>query len=459
MATSAAAPGTEPRSIAILSSDAEASCALEAELSSLARLNFVSDIDSLHLLLDSSTPNLLLADLDSVSPDRPEVEAFAEAIQQRYPHLPTIALTRSRSIARAMRQLGLHAALIAPVDPDRLIEVVSGALTGHTSAAALVPSGRRSLAHLIGVSEPMQNVYDSILRLADSNTTVLIRGESGSGKELAARAIVSLGRRATKPFISLNCAALPETLIETELFGHERGAYTGADRARPGHIELAHTGTLFLDEIATLTLPLQSKLLRILEDREVRRIGGSTARRIDFRLLTASNEDLEGLVRLGRFREDLYYRINVVPLDLPPLRVREGDIPLLLDHYLKYFCALENVEVKHIDPEVVEILEEYAWPGNIRELENLVQRLVLLVTGPRIEPRHLPKNVLYSTTAQHESLLIPEEGLDFGQELQRIENAYLRAALRRMDGRRADAAKLLKLSPRQMKYLCQKHGL
>jgi transcriptional regulator with PAS, ATPase and Fis domain len=305
----------------------------------------------------------------------------------------------------------------------------------------------------------MQRVYDSILRLADSGTTVLIRGESGSGKELAARAIVSLGRRATKPFISLNCAALPETLIETELFGNERGAYTGADRARPGHIEQAHTGTIFLDEIATLTLPLQSKLLRVLEDREVRRIGGSTARNIDFRLITATNENLEEMVRLGRFREDLFYRINVVPLDLPPLRQRDGDVPLLFDHYLKHFCAQENVEVKQIDPEVLEILEEYNWPGNVRELENLVQRLVLLVTGPRILPRHLPKNVLYTTTAQQESMLIPDDGIDFEQELERIENAYLCAALRRTDGHKAEAGKLLKLTPRQMKYLCKKHGL
>ena len=201
MATSAAASGTEPRSIAILSSDPEASSALELELSSLARLNWVKDIDSLHLLLDSSTPQLLLVDLDSVSADRQELEAFAHGTHQRYPHVPVIALTRSRSVARAVRQFGFHAALIAPVDPDRLVEEVSGVLTGHTAAAALVPAGRRSLGHLIGVSESMQSVYDSILRLAESNTTVLIRGESGSGKELAARAIVSLGRRASKPFI------------------------------------------------------------------------------------------------------------------------------------------------------------------------------------------------------------------------------------------------------------------
>src|SRR5581483_936938 len=258
MASSAAVPGNDPRSIVILCNDAEACTAFEAELSSLAHLNFVADADSAHLRLGSSLQQLLVVDLDSVSSNRDEVEAFATAIRARHPDVPVIVLTRSRSSARVARRLGLHAALVAPVDPDRLIEEVASVLSGSPSPSH---AGRRSLAQLIGVSEPMQNVYDSILRLADSNTTVLIRGESGSGKELAARAIVSLGRRATKPFISLNCAALPETLIETELFGHERGAYTGADRARPGHIELAHTGTLFLDEIATLTLSLQSKLL------------------------------------------------------------------------------------------------------------------------------------------------------------------------------------------------------
>src|SRR5262249_35018928 len=184
-------------------------------------------------------------------------------------------------------------------------------------------------------------------------------------------------------------------------------------RSRPGQIELAHTGTLFLDEIATLSLPLQTKLLRVLEDREVRRIGGSSSRSIDFRLITATNEDLEEYVKLGRFREDLYYRINVVPLDMPPLRDREGDIPLLVDHYLRHFCAGEGVEQKRFDPEAIEILEDYSWPGNVRELENLMQRLVLMVTGKTIEARHLPKNVLYASTAHHESLLIPEDGIDF----------------------------------------------
>src|SRR3954470_4051189 len=190
-----------------------------------------------------------------------------------------------------------------------------------TTPAAAV-SSRNSLCGLIGVSEPMLRLYEAILRVADSHTTVLIRGESGTGKELVAHAIVEKGPRAHQPFISLNCAALPENLIEDELFGHEKGAFTGAVAARAGHIELAHGGTLFLDEIATLPVSLQTKLLRVLEDRSVQRLGGSTLRQVDFRLLTATNEDLEQMVRAGRFREDLYYRIHVVPVHVPPLRQR-----------------------------------------------------------------------------------------------------------------------------------------
>ncbi|HWR13911.1 MAG TPA: sigma 54-interacting transcriptional regulator [Terriglobales bacterium] len=427
----------------------------------MANVAQVPDLDSLFTVLSSIPQDLLVLDLDSIGGNPRESENAAYSICERFPQLRVIGLTRSRQAAGRIRSI-IQNVFIAPVDPDKLQSAVMACLNGDASEAAdmvRVTSDRRSLAGLIGASEPMQMVYEAILRLADSGTTVLIRGESGSGKELAARAMVSLGRRSAKPFISLNCAALPESLIETELFGHERGAYTGADRARPGQIELAHTGTLFLDEIATLTLPLQSKLLRVLEDREVRRIGGNTGRAIDFRLITATNEDLEEMVKAGRFREDLYYRINVVPLDLPPLREREGDIPLLVDHYLKHFCALEGLQQKHIAPEAIEILEDYNWPGNVRELENLVQRLVLMVTGDTIEARHLPKSVLFASHARNESLLIPEEGLDFPNEMERIEAAYVRAALRRTSGVKNKAAKLLNISERQMKYLCHKHGL
>jgi DNA-binding NtrC family response regulator len=305
----------------------------------------------------------------------------------------------------------------------------------------------------------MQRVYAAIARVADSSTTVLIRGESGTGKELAARAIVARGPRAQKPFISINCAALPENLIETELFGHEKGAFTDARTARAGHIEQAHTGTLFLDEIATLGLALQSKLLRVLEDRAVTRIGGNLARKIDFRLITATNEDLEELVHSGRFREDLYYRINVIPVSLPPLRERTADIPLLVNHFLRSYSAANGLAVKQMEPDVFEILEDYSWPGNVRELENLVQRLVLMVDGPVIMAKHLPQQILVTSTASQEALLIPEQGVNFDEEMARIETAYLTAALRRSGGSKVGAARLLQMDKQKMHYLCRKYGI
>jgi DNA-binding NtrC family response regulator len=305
----------------------------------------------------------------------------------------------------------------------------------------------------------MRRVYDAITRVAESTSTVLIRGESGTGKELVARAIVALGPRAQKPFVSINCSALPENLIETELFGHEKGAFTDARAARAGHIELANTGTLLLDEIATLGLALQSKLLRVLEDRVVTRIGGQTAKKIDFRLIAATHEDLEEMVRAGRFREDLYYRINVVPIALPALRDRPGDVPLLLNHFLRFYCASNNVPLKRLDPDVMQILEEDAWPGNVRELENLVQRLVLMVDGPVIKVQHLPQRLLYNSTTSQESLLIPEGGVNFDQEIAKIEVAYLTAALRRSGGSKIGAARLLQVDKQKMHYLCRKYGI
>jgi DNA-binding NtrC family response regulator len=457
--TATALASQERRRVLVVTHDAEASSALKAELHTFADVDLLPDVESLADAVLALVPHLLILDLDSIGDNARQVAEIVAALREKYIALPILGLTRQRAMANRVRAKGIRV-FVAPADPDELNQVIEAVLSGESLEGAIpAAKERRSLGSLIGSSESMQRIYEAILRLADSNTTVLIRGASGSGKELAARAIVSHGRRSARPFISLNCAALPESLIEAELFGYERGAFTGADRSHPGQIELAHTGTLFLDEIATLTLQLQTKLLRVLEDREVRRIGGNTGRSIDFRLITATNEDLEEMVKVGRFREDLYYRINVVPLDMPPLRDREGDIPLLVDHYLKQFCNSENVPLKRIKPEALEILEDFHWPGNVRELENLMQRLALMVTGPTIEARHLPKNVLYASTTRNESLLIPEEGLDFEKEMGKIEAAYVRAALRRTDGIKKEAGKLLKLTPRQMKYLCRKHGL
>jgi len=254
----------------------------------------------------------------------------------------------------------------------------------------------------------------------------------------------------------LNCSALPESLIESELFGFEKGAFTGADCSRPGLIEAAHTGTLFLDEITTLNLSLQSKLLRVLQDRMVQRLGGRNPKKIDFRLITATNDDLEAMVRVGRFREDLYYRINVVPIHVPPLRDRRSDIPLLVEHFLRLYCTANGKPVKQLQPDVMEILETYSWPGNVRELENVVQRLVVMNDGQVIAAHHLPQPLLSSTAASQEAILIPENGVDFDAEMQKIEIAYLSAALRRTNGKKTAAAQLLHIDPQRMKYLCRK---
>jgi transcriptional regulator with PAS, ATPase and Fis domain len=249
---------------------------------------------------------------------------------------------------------------------------------------------------------------------------------------------------------------LPESLIESELFGYEKGAFTGADGARPGLIESAQNGTLFLDEITTLNPALQSKLLRVLQERVVQRIGGRSSKKIDFRLICATNDDLEDVVRKGRFREDLYYRINVVPIVVPPLRERNGDVPLLLDYFLRNYCAAAKKPLKTIQPEFLEILEEYPWPGNVRELENVVQRLVVMVNGPHITAEHLPQSLLKHSASGQEAILIPEEGVDFDAEMERIEIAYLQAALRRTAGKKSAAAALLRLDGQRMKYLCRK---
>jgi len=311
----------------------------------------------------------------------------------------------------------------------------------------------------VGASPVMQKIYQAIEAVARTGATVVLRGESGVGKELVANAIVQCSERADKPFVALNCSAVPETLMESELFGYEKGAFTGADSAKPGLIEEANGGTVFLDEITTLNFNLQSKLLRVLQERTVQRLGGRGVKKIDFRLITATNDDLEDCVRKGRFREDLYFRINVVPIFVPPLREREGDVALLVDHFLRIYCASAKKPVKTLKPEVLAILEDYRWPGNVRELENIVQRLVVMNDSSAITAEHLPQNLLYSSSVSQEAILIPENGVDFDGEMQRIEVAYLNAALRRTSGKKTAAAALLQIDPQRMKYLCRKHGI
>jgi two-component system response regulator PilR (NtrC family) len=438
----------------------------EAYLAADYDLRIFQTWDELKAVVKKELPDAIFLDIDTVGERSDDGIAVLAELRSLSADLVLVGLTRSNS--RNLRLKAVDADVdeyfVAPINFEEVRLVLGRAL--EKRAVEMEYRNRHSEAveqeacgELIGGSEPMRRVYEAIRRVADSASTVLIRGESGTGKELVARAIVSLGPRSDKPFVSINCAALPENLIETELFGHERGAFTDAKTARPGHIELAHTGTLFLDEIATLGLALQSKLLRVLEDRVVTRIGGKVAKKIDFRLVAATNEDLERFVHTGRFREDLYYRINVIPIVVPPLRERLGDLPLLAGHFLRVYCHANKKPMKQLESEVLAVMEDYGWPGNVRELENVIQRLVLMNDSPVIGLKDLPQQLLVASHASQEAILLPQEGVDFDAEMDRLELAYLMAAMNRTGGRKSAAAALLHVDPQRMKYLCRKRNL
>ena len=378
--------------------------------------------------------------------------------------LISMSRARARSVEKRAFSAGADAHFRNPVDVAELRMTLVDTMRQRSEEAERERSRRQALEssrfqEFVGASEPMRLVYDTIQQIAASNINVLIRGESGTGKELAARAIVALSRRGNKPFIRLNCAALPENLIESELFGSERGAFTGATDPRPGHIEQADGGTLFLDEIATLTLPLQTKLLRVLEDHHVQRLGGRTLRKIDFRLICATNEPLEEMARTGRFREDLYYRIHVIPIQLPPLRERVGDLPLLCEYFLQIHCTANGLPVKRIGADALAALEEHTWPGNVRELENLIQRLVITTRQEDIGPADLPQRMLEHSLVASEAILLPDGGTDFDNQVRQLEVALLTTALRRGQGSKTVAARLLNVDVQKMKYLCRKYSL
>ena len=413
--------------------------------------------------VDDPELSAILMDLDNTGADTSDALRLLRDIRESRNDLVLVAITRSnsRSLPLKASQAGADEFFLAPLDFQELQIVLARAIEKRSlqlQGQRLVEQAesKNAFCGVIGGSEAMQRVYQAVQAVADSSTTVIVRGQSGTGKELIARAIVESGNRRNQAYVCVNCSAIPESLIESELFGYEKGAFTGADGSKPGLVESAHGGTLFLDEITTLDHSLQSKLLRVLQEHTVQRIGGRSAKRIDFRLIAATNDDLEQLVRQGRFREDLYYRINVVPIFVPPLRDRNGDLPLLVDHFLRIYCTANNKALKQLEPEALEIMEDYSWPGNVRELENIVQRLVLMSGSGNIKATHLPQQLLYSSNASQEAILIPEEGVDFDAEMERIELAYLTAALRRTQGRKTAAAALLRIDPQRMKYLCRR---
>ncbi len=309
---------------------------------------------------------------------------------------------------------------------------------------------------LIGESEGINRVKNLIKKVAPTDATVLITGESGTGKELVAKAIHLNSRRKEGKFLSINCAALPETLLESELFGYDRGAFTGADRDKPGMFELAHKGTIFLDEIGEMPLSMQAKLLRVLQDFKIRRLGGREDIEIDVRIICATNRDIEKEVKEGRFREDLYYRINVFQITLPPLRERRSDIPILLNYFIDKFSKKLGIKRPNISKEFLNYLENYSFPGNVRELENIVERALTIMDGDILLPHHLPENVLNNKVSFKDEIDVPDEGVDIENLLDSIRLKYMEEAMKKTGGKMKEAAKLLNMSFRSFRYYYHK---
>jgi two-component system response regulator PilR (NtrC family) len=392
-----------------------------------------------------------------------------EAVKNAHPNTPVVMMTAYASADTAVEAMkkGAYDYISKPFNVEDLQILIKNAvekknLSDENSLLKSALKDKYAFNSIIGNSTVMQKVFQLIEKVAQSNATVLISGESGTGKELVAKAIHFTGIRKNYPFISINCGAVPENLLESELFGHEKGAFTSADSAKIGLMEAAHKGTFFLDEVGEAPLPIQVKLLRVLQERELTRLGGTEPIPVDLRIIAASNRDLSKSVQNKEFREDLFYRLNVIPLRLPDLRERKDDIPLLIEHFLeKCNQAHPNkASVVGVDTEAMEFLENHPWPGNVRELENVIERGVVLATGEYIQASDLPPEI----TKQSEKIdgLMPsmdEEVIDLEKILDEVEKNIIRGALHQTDGIIVKAADKLNLSFRSMRYRIQKHKL
>jgi DNA-binding NtrC family response regulator len=381
-------------------------------------------------------------------------------------HPAVIMMTAYTSTKTAIEAMKAGAAdyVSKPFDVDELKIVVQKALEREKLADENVYLRREleqkyTFNNIIGKSPRMQAIFALIERIARTNSTVLIHGESGTGKELIARAIHFASPRATRRFLSLNCGALPENLLESELFGHERGAFTGAVREKKGLFQEADRGTLFLDEIGEMTPTMQVKLLRAIQEKVVRKVGGTEEETVDVRIIAATNQNLESRLTTGEFREDLYYRINVLPILLPPLRQRREDVPLLVDFFLQKYCRQMELPPRQISVEAMHLLEGYDWPGNVRELENLIERALALSHAETITTRDLPVHLLTQRRTHSELIQLPEDGIDLEAYLEDIRAQLMQQALERTNGVQTQAADLLGMSFRSFRYYAKKAGL
>ncbi|MEO8433695.1 MAG: sigma-54 dependent transcriptional regulator [Pyrinomonadaceae bacterium] len=419
-------------------------------------------------LLHESEADLIITDVKM--PDMGGIDLL-RAAREFLPNIEVIMMTAFANVdtAREAFLLGAFDFIQKPFDNDLVKEIVSRALAKislvrekqalleENQALIKGQRARGELSNIIGRSEKMQAVYQMIETVAQVQSTVLVTGESGTGKELVARAIHDLGPRAQKPFVSINCGAFTETLLESELFGYIKGSFTGATANRKGLFEAANRGTIFLDEIGEMSPAMQVKLLRVLQERKVRPVGAHDEIEVDARVIAATNRDLANLVKEGVFREDVYYRVAVIPMELPPLRERGSDISELTEHFIQKFCQQAGRKLS-INGKAMRLLEAYSWPGNVRELEHTIERAVALEPTDTIQPERLPEQITnYNSARVSGALDLPDDGMNLMAHLDQLEKAYVLEALRRTEGNQTNAAELLQMSVRSLRHLLDKH--
>jgi DNA-binding NtrC family response regulator len=420
-------------------------------------------------LMESERPDVLLTDLKMPGMDGLTLLRRAHEVDSRLPVIIVTGFATIESAVEAVKE-GAFDYLPKPFSADQLKLAVDRALAQRRLAVENLRlreqlRGTYGFENIIGRSPAMAQVFELVRKAARSEANILIIGESGTGKELVANAIHLSSTRSAEAFVPVDCASLPEPLLESELFGHEKGAFTGAVKTKPGLIEVAHRGTLFLDEIGELPVGLQVKLLRALQERQIRRVGGTRQIDVDVRLVSATNRDLREQVVKGQFREELYYRINVIPIPLPPLRERKGDVTLLAHTFLKKYGQGREVPLRGFEPEAIQILEHYAWPGNVRELQNVIERACVLAEGETISARDLPVHLSISPAAVGGAQIPSLAGKNLplkeakAQWMTQLEATYLAELLRRHDGNVSQAAKAAGIDRKTFHRLINKYGI
>lgn len=410
--------------------------------------------------------DLVITDLRMPKVDGMEVLRAVKSASPETVVLIITAFATADSAVEAMKQ-GAYDYLTKPFQVDEVQLIIRNALEKRrlTTENILLKremASQSSFAQLVGQSEAMQKVFDVVKKVADSKSNVLICGESGTGKELVARAIHYNSARSALPFVAVNCSAVPETLLESELFGHIKGSFTGAISNKAGLFEVANGGTIFLDEIGDTTPTIQVKLLRVIQEREFRRVGGTQDIKVDVRVVAATNKDLEKAVADGSFREDLYYRLDVIPIRLPPLRLRSGDIPLLVAHFLTRFSKESGKPIPTLSPEAMQVLLGHEWRGNVRELENLIERVVAFSTGGTVTEADMRGWLHRTVSPQQQGGIptdLPDDGLDLEGMINGIEKDLLLKALERTQWVKKKAARLLRLNTRSFRYRLEKYAI